>query len=251
MAFLGHLGPLQPLRPVGQSGPFWPNPLRPKGAKGDSPLPPKARWAPNSMKTPRTHFGQGSPWTTFQPMAYGNHQRPLDKLSNPSPQLKGYFPIPPCIWYSRLQEWCIYGMIYHYAPFLLINSMVTFSVPNSMIPNQGPKIQCPFWRRTLQLISLEIHGGYQKTSQGPQPPGPARVGLEIISGFFQGPFSEVIHHQISFQGSKYFNTPWTTQLVHTGRNQLYLYVLGPIGPIHIPLWELNHTVQFPRCSELY
>ncbi|MBW0497450.1 hypothetical protein O181_037165 [Austropuccinia psidii MF-1] len=129
--------------------------------------------------------------------------------------------------------------------------MVTFSAPNSMISNEGPKIQRPFQRRTLQLISLAIHGGYQKTIQGPQPPGPAGAGLEIISGLFKGPLSEVIHHSISFQGRKYFNTPWTTQLVHTGRNQLYLYVLGPFGPIHIPLWEFNHTVQFSRWPELY
>ncbi|MBW0520248.1 hypothetical protein O181_059963 [Austropuccinia psidii MF-1] len=25
----------------------------------------------------------------------------------------------------------------------------------------------------------------------------------------------------------------------------------PIGPIHIPLWEFNHTVQFSRWPELY
>ncbi|MBW0587514.1 hypothetical protein O181_127229 [Austropuccinia psidii MF-1] len=36
------------------------------------------------------------------------------------------------------QEWCIYGKIYHYAPFLLSNSMVTLSGPNYMIPNQVP-----------------------------------------------------------------------------------------------------------------
>ncbi|MBW0542799.1 hypothetical protein O181_082514 [Austropuccinia psidii MF-1] len=118
-------------------------------------------------------------------------------------------------------------------------------------PNQGPKIQHPFRRRTLKLISLEIHGRYQRTIQGLQPPGPAGAGLAIISGLFQGPFSEIIHHSISCQGRKYFNTPWTTQLVHTGSNQLYLYVLDPIGPTHIPLWEFNHTVQFSRWPELY
>ncbi|MBW0560640.1 hypothetical protein O181_100355 [Austropuccinia psidii MF-1] len=31
MAFLGHLGPLRLLWPVGQSGPCWPNQMRPKG----------------------------------------------------------------------------------------------------------------------------------------------------------------------------------------------------------------------------
>ncbi|MBW0509734.1 hypothetical protein O181_049449 [Austropuccinia psidii MF-1] len=129
--------------------------------------------------------------------------------------------------------------------------MVTFSGPNSMIPSQGPKIQRPFQRRTLQLISLAIHGGYQKTIQGPQPSGPAVVGLAIISGLLQGLFSEVINHSISCQGSKSLNTPWTTQLVHTGSNQLYLYVIGPIEPIHIPLWEFNHTAQFSGWPELY
>ncbi|MBW0554290.1 hypothetical protein O181_094005 [Austropuccinia psidii MF-1] len=93
----------------------------------------------------------------------------------------------------KLQDWCIYGITYHYAPFLRSNSMVMFSGPNSMIPNQGPKMLRPFQRRTLQLISLAVHGGYQKTVQGPQPPGPAGVGLAIISGELQGPFSEVIH----------------------------------------------------------
>ncbi|MBW0484338.1 hypothetical protein O181_024053 [Austropuccinia psidii MF-1] len=30
-----------------------------------------------------------------------------------------------------------------------------------------------------------------------------------------------------------------------------LYVLGPFGPIHIPLWEFHHTVQFSRWPDLY
>ncbi|MBW0563806.1 hypothetical protein O181_103521 [Austropuccinia psidii MF-1] len=44
-----------------------------------------------AIKTLRTHFGQGPPWTTFQPMASGNHRRPPDQLRNPSPHLKGDF----------------------------------------------------------------------------------------------------------------------------------------------------------------
>ncbi|MBW0486278.1 hypothetical protein O181_025993 [Austropuccinia psidii MF-1] len=114
----------------------------------------------------RNRIGQGSPWTTFQPMASGNHQRPPDKLSSVLfLNLSRILSIPPCTPYSRLQEWCIYGIIYPYAPLLLSNSMVTFSGPNSMISNQGRKIQHPFQRSTLQLISLAIHGGYKKTIQ--------------------------------------------------------------------------------------
>ncbi|MBW0489480.1 hypothetical protein O181_029195 [Austropuccinia psidii MF-1] len=82
--------------------------MRPKGAKGGSPLAPKARWVPNHnwahlsqfwpsipwtpklAKNPSgPKFGQGSPWTIFQSMASGNHQRPPDQLSQYSPQLTG------------------------------------------------------------------------------------------------------------------------------------------------------------------
>ncbi|MBW0575204.1 hypothetical protein O181_114919 [Austropuccinia psidii MF-1] len=115
MAYLGHLGPIHHgPRSVGQLGPFWPNPMRPKGGNH---LAPKARWVPNHNWThlsqfwppipwtqiwPRNpldtnlainpvgpKFGHGPPWTIFQAMASGNHQRPQDHLSKPFPQLKG------------------------------------------------------------------------------------------------------------------------------------------------------------------
>ncbi|MBW0585047.1 hypothetical protein O181_124762 [Austropuccinia psidii MF-1] len=104
-----------------------------------------------------------------------------------------------------------------------------FSGPNPIIPNQGPKIHHQFQRRNFQPISLAIHGSYQKTFPGPQPPGPAGVGLAILSGLFQVPFSEVIHHSIICQGSKYFNTPWTTQLPHIGSNNATCMSLAQSG----------------------
>ncbi|MBW0524224.1 hypothetical protein O181_063939 [Austropuccinia psidii MF-1] len=36
------------------------------------------------------------------------------------------------------EEWCIYGIIYHYAPFFLSNPMVKLSGTNYMIQNQVP-----------------------------------------------------------------------------------------------------------------
>ncbi|MBW0462526.1 hypothetical protein O181_002241 [Austropuccinia psidii MF-1] len=62
-------------------------------------------------------------------MASENHQR------LPA-QLPERFLLPQCTPYSRHQEWCIYGIIYHYAPFLLSNPMVTLSGPNYVIPTQ-------------------------------------------------------------------------------------------------------------------
>ncbi|MBW0587980.1 hypothetical protein O181_127695 [Austropuccinia psidii MF-1] len=132
--------------------------MRPKGAKGGSPLAPKPQLgppepvlAPNSIKpqnghkTLRTQFW---PITTMDHFSAHGIWHPPEAIRsaqfNLSPHLKGNSSTPMCTPYSRLQEWCIYGSIYHYAPFFLRNSMVTFSRPNSIFPDQGPKIQCPF-----------------------------------------------------------------------------------------------------------
>ncbi|MBW0470688.1 hypothetical protein O181_010403 [Austropuccinia psidii MF-1] len=49
------------------------------------------------------------------------------------------------------QEWCIYGIVYHYAPFLLSNPMVTLSEPNYAIPNQVPS-PSPFSKKDFSAI---------------------------------------------------------------------------------------------------
>ncbi|MBW0512455.1 hypothetical protein O181_052170 [Austropuccinia psidii MF-1] len=193
---------------MGPLGPFWPNSMRSKGAQGASPLAPKVRWAhlsqsltmdPNppilAKNSKDPIFNQGPPVAHFQPWPLvipRGHQL----SSNPFFSLtQGEdFPLLHAPHTQKMQEGCIYGIIYHYAPFLLSNPMVTFSAPSSMIPNQGTKVHHQLQRRTLQLISLAIHCSYQKTISGPQPPGPLGVGLEILPGLFQGPFSEVIHH---------------------------------------------------------
>ncbi|MBW0489152.1 hypothetical protein O181_028867 [Austropuccinia psidii MF-1] len=104
MAFLGQLGPLQPLPSVGHLGPFWPNPMRPKGAKGDIPLAPKARWGPpepvlapnsikpqNGQKTLRTQF---RPKTTMEHFSAHGLWHPPDKLSSIFPlTLRGILPV--------------------------------------------------------------------------------------------------------------------------------------------------------------
>ncbi|MBW0563140.1 hypothetical protein O181_102855 [Austropuccinia psidii MF-1] len=48
-----------------------------------------------------------------------------------------YFPFFNALC-TQDQEWCMYGIIYHYAPFFLSNPMVTLSGPNYITPNQVP-----------------------------------------------------------------------------------------------------------------
>ncbi|MBW0531201.1 hypothetical protein O181_070916 [Austropuccinia psidii MF-1] len=72
-------------------------------------------------------------------MASGSHQRPPAQHQARIPlQFKGRLFLPQCTPYSRIQEYCIYGIIYHYEPFLLSNSIVQFSGPNYVIPNKVP-----------------------------------------------------------------------------------------------------------------
>ncbi|MBW0472024.1 hypothetical protein O181_011739 [Austropuccinia psidii MF-1] len=128
--------------------------MRPNGAKGGVPLAPKPQVGPPEPVFDHgpqsTNFGQELKGPDVQPkntcgpfsaMASGNPQRPPDQLKSTLPlNSRGRFLTP----YSTMQEWCIYGIIYHYAPFLLSNSDLMLSGPNSIIPNQGPKIHHQF-----------------------------------------------------------------------------------------------------------
>ncbi|MBW0589117.1 hypothetical protein O181_128832 [Austropuccinia psidii MF-1] len=54
------------------------------------------------------------------------------------PPVQGNTSLPSMHSVLKNQEWCIYGIIYHYAPFLLSNPMVTLSGPKYVIPNEVP-----------------------------------------------------------------------------------------------------------------
>ncbi|MBW0525316.1 hypothetical protein O181_065031 [Austropuccinia psidii MF-1] len=144
--------------------------------------------------------------------------------------------------------------IWYYIPLCTICAQkfnVMFSGPNSIFPNQGRNTQRPFQRRISWLINLEIHGGNQKTIQESQSPGPSGVGLAISFRIIPRAFSEVIHHfnQLSrHQVSQYSLDNSIGPYRHQSIN---LYVLGPIGQVHIPLWEFNHTAQISRWPDLY
>ncbi|MBW0491312.1 hypothetical protein O181_031027 [Austropuccinia psidii MF-1] len=88
-------------------------------------------------------------------MASGNHQRPPAQLQARIPlSFRGRLFLPQCTPHSRIQKWCIYGIIYNYAPFFLGNPMVTFFRPNYVIPNQFPN-PSPIPKEDFSAISLE------------------------------------------------------------------------------------------------
>ncbi|MBW0472346.1 hypothetical protein O181_012061 [Austropuccinia psidii MF-1] len=95
-------------------------------------------------------------------MPSGSSQRPPDQVKLTLPlSSRGRFPIPPCTPYSRMEEWCIYGIIYHCAPFFLSNPMVMLSGSNSMIPKsitnfEGGLFSSSVWKY-MEAIRRPFH----------------------------------------------------------------------------------------------
>ncbi|MBW0543611.1 hypothetical protein O181_083326, partial [Austropuccinia psidii MF-1] len=259
MAFLGHLDPLQPLQSVLSLG------CRPIG-----PLLAYSNEAKRGQRgQPSSPQGQVGPKPQLDPPEPKFSTNPLDpKLAkelldtnltiNPIGPIFGHGPIsqPWPLETTRGHQissaWCIYGIIYHYEPFLRSNSMVTFSGPNSTIQYQGLKIQHPSPRMIIQLISLTCYGGNQKTLQGSQPPVSAGVGLVHYSGLFKRENSHEVLHQFN-QSSRHqvFQNSLDNSIHPYRPHSINLYGLGSIRTFHIPLCEFHHTVQISRRPELY
>ncbi|MBW0508940.1 hypothetical protein O181_048655 [Austropuccinia psidii MF-1] len=127
------------------------------------------------------------------------------------------------------QEWCIYGKIYHYAPFLLSNPMVTLLGPNYVIPDQVPN-PSPISKKDFSAIQS---GNSLAATRIPfkDPNHLALHGLgchflirTILRAILRGDqsFKSLSMHQV-------FSIPWTTQLVHTGSNQGSCMALAQLG----------------------
>ncbi|MBW0560877.1 hypothetical protein O181_100592 [Austropuccinia psidii MF-1] len=76
------------------------------------------------------------------------------------------------------------------------------------------------------------------------------VGI-FIQDYSKGNSQKAIHHFNQLSRHQVFQYSLDTSIVPYRHQSINLYVLGPIGPIHIPLWELSHTVQISRWPALY
>ncbi|MBW0505233.1 hypothetical protein O181_044948 [Austropuccinia psidii MF-1] len=197
--------------------------MRPKGAKGELQVglkpqvcPPQPTLAkkPKLVQGPKAHRLEIALKT--QAMASGNYQRPPATFKRDFP-LNIRETLGPAQWTQvcRNQEWCIYGIIYHYASFFLRNSMLMASGLHYAISNQVPKPITHFKGR-LQPLSLTVHGGYQKTIWGSQLPGfPGVVSFiptvfpQENTGpvFFKGNLKRLLIILISCQGINHSSTP--------------------------------------------
>ncbi|MBW0521131.1 hypothetical protein O181_060846 [Austropuccinia psidii MF-1] len=63
----------------------------------------------------------------------------------------------------------------------------------------------------------------------PNPLALRELGWQLIQDYSKGHSQRLYIISISCQGIKYFNPPWTTQLVHTGGNQSTCMYLAHLG----------------------
>ncbi|MBW0502540.1 hypothetical protein O181_042255 [Austropuccinia psidii MF-1] len=85
---------------------------------------------------------------------------------------------------SMHQEWCIYGIIYHYAPFLLSNPMVKLYGPNYMIPNQVPN-PSPILKEDFSAIqSGNSVAATRRPFKDPNHLALQELGCQFSSGLF-------------------------------------------------------------------
>ncbi|MBW0490421.1 hypothetical protein O181_030136 [Austropuccinia psidii MF-1] len=167
-------------------------------------LAPKTNQPRNGQKHLRT---QNWPRTTSgHNSAHGLWQPPEATSSAPSkgsPQVQGktfpssmcpvlkvpgvmyiWYNIPLCTIFAQQSNGDVFRTKLHYSK----------SSPQSITNFKGGFFSYSVWK---------FPGGYQKTIQGPQPPGTAGVGCQFSSELFQGKFSEVINYCNHCQGIKY------------------------------------------------
>ncbi|MBW0489989.1 hypothetical protein O181_029704 [Austropuccinia psidii MF-1] len=163
-------------------------------AKKGQPPTPKASWVPNhtwvgnpnlpknDQKDFRTQIGH------FQPLASGNHQRPPAQVQKAFPSIQG--KNSPLQMYSvpRIQAWCIYGIIYHYAPMLM------FSGTNYSITIQVPKCITHFEGRPFSHSVLQSMVATRRPFRDPNH-WPCRIIPRVISRGDQT-FNHFSRHQV-------------------------------------------------------
>ncbi|MBW0518125.1 hypothetical protein O181_057840 [Austropuccinia psidii MF-1] len=142
---------------------------------------------------PEPFFDPKWPKTTLGPKLGKNHKlaiksvhglcKPSEAIrsvqSKDSPPVQGKTSLSSMHSVLKDKEGCIYGIIYHYAPFLLSNPMVTLSGPNYMIPSKVPNLS-PISKEEFSAIqSCNSLAATRRPFEDPQPPGPAEVGLSF------------------------------------------------------------------------
>ncbi|MBW0509741.1 hypothetical protein O181_049456 [Austropuccinia psidii MF-1] len=219
--------------------------MRPKGAKGKS-------LSPQSQVGRKPQVGPPAPVLTMDPnpsilaknpkdpifdqgppVASGKPQRPpAQHKSNLPLSSRGIFPIPPCTPYSRMQGGAyivLYNILHQFwspnpSPILKEDSSAhqsgnpwRLSEDHSRTPTTWPRAS---WvGNSFRIIPRANIRGYSSVNKSSR--------------------QKVLQYSLDNSIGPY------------RKQSINLNVIGPIGPILIPLWESNHTFQLSRWPGLY
>ncbi|MBW0502374.1 hypothetical protein O181_042089 [Austropuccinia psidii MF-1] len=247
---LGYLGPLLPLQPtvhtlrsVGPLEPFWPKSNEAKRGLGGSLSAPKSRWVPNhkwahlSQFWPQTPTNSEMAKTPQDPKighnsVHGLWKPPEATRSAPSKdslQVQGKFF--PSSMHPTLKDPGVVHIWYNIQLCTILaqksngDAFRTKLCDSKSSPQSITNFEGGFFSYSVR----KFPGSYQKTIQGPQPPGPAGVGLSIL---IRNILMAILRGYQLFQSlsrNQVLTIPWITELVHRGINQASCMALANLG----------------------
>ncbi|MBW0587627.1 hypothetical protein O181_127342 [Austropuccinia psidii MF-1] len=185
-------------------------------------------------------------------MASGNHQRPPDQLSQPSPQLMGnpFHSFIPSVLQVRgmVHKW------YYIQLCTIFDQQSNGDIFRIKFHNSNSRAQNP------TPILKEDYSAHQSDKLWRQTEDSSRIPTTCISRSWvgtlfriiqKGNFQEVSHQFNQLSRHQVFQYSLDSSIQGYRPHSINLYGLGPIGPFHIPLCEFHHTVQISIWPELY
>ncbi|MBW0478512.1 hypothetical protein O181_018227 [Austropuccinia psidii MF-1] len=162
-------------------------------------------------------------------MASGNHQRPPSQLQSRIPlKFRGRLPFSI---HPVLKDPGVVHIWYNIPLCTIFAQKSNGDIFRTKLHDSKSSTQyiTNFEGGFFSYSVWQFPGGYQKTIQGPQPPGPAGVGLSIC---IRTILREILRGHHSFQSlsrHQVLSIPWTAQLIHTGSNQASCMALAYLG----------------------
>ncbi|MBW0478668.1 hypothetical protein O181_018383 [Austropuccinia psidii MF-1] len=170
-------------------------------------------------------------------MASVNHQRPPDQLISIFPlTLRGILPLlhAPHTQDCRSGAYMVLYTIMHHFCLAIQCCRCQYPIPSFQI--KVPKFKAHFEGGRLNSSVWKSMAAIRRPFRDSNHLALQELGWLFHSELFQGPFSKVIHSFNQLSRHQVFQYSLDNSIGPYRRQSINLYVLGPIGPIHIPLW---------------
>ncbi|MBW0553928.1 hypothetical protein O181_093643 [Austropuccinia psidii MF-1] len=196
--------------------------MRPKGARGEVHQPPNHKWAHLSQFWPQN--GHNSVHGLWKPP-----EATSSAPSKDSPKFQGKTFLSSM--HPILKDPGVVHILYNIPLCTILAQHSNGDISGTKLRDSKSSFQSitNFEGGCFSYSVLQFPGGYQRTIQGPQPPGPAGVGFSILIRTILRAILRVYNLFQSLSRHQVLRIPWTTQLVHTGNNQASCMALAHLG----------------------